>query len=276
MIPVGFSYRRASTVDEAVGLLGEYGDEGKLLAGGHSLLPLMKLRLAAPEVLVDIAPLADLRYVRTDGDTVAIGALSRYHDLHHDEVLRQHAPLLAHVAGAIGDPQVRHRGTIGGSLAHADAAADLPAALLASDGVLVAQGPGGRREIPAGEFFLDPFTTALQPDELLVEIRVPGQDGVGWAFEKFTRRSIDWAIVGVAVLGQSVGLINMAGTPIRATRVEEALAGGANPAEAAELAAEGTSPPDEPHASAAYRQHLARVLTGRALERAAGRVPAGL
>jgi carbon-monoxide dehydrogenase medium subunit len=276
MIPVGFSYRRASTVDEAVGLLGEYGDEAKLLAGGHSLLPLMKFRLAAPEVLVDIAGLPDLRYVRTDGDTVAIGALARYHDLHRDQVLRRHAPLLAHVAGAIGDPQVRHRGTIGGSLAHGDAAADLPAALLASDGVLVAHGPNGRREIPAGEFFLDPFTTALRPDEVLTEIRVPRQDGIGWAFEKFTRRSIDWAIVGVAVLGRSVGLINMAGTPIRARRVEEALAGGASPAEAAELAAEATSPPDEPHASADYRRHLARVLTGRALDRAAGGVPAGL
>jgi aerobic carbon-monoxide dehydrogenase medium subunit len=276
MIPVGFSYRRASTVDEAVGLLAEHGDEAKLLAGGHSLLPLMKLRLAVPEVLVDIAGLDGLRYVRVDGDTVAIGALSRYHDLHRDEVLRQHAPLLAHVAGEIGDPQVRHRGTIGGSLAHADAAADLPAVLLAADGVLVAQGPGGRREIPAAEFFLDPFTTALEPDELLTAVRVPRQDGVGWAFEKFTRRSIDWAIVGVAVLGRSVGLINMAGTPIRARRVEEALADGAAPAEAAELAAEDTSPPDEPHAGAEYRRHLARVLTGRALERAAGGAPAGL
>jgi carbon-monoxide dehydrogenase medium subunit len=276
MIPVGFSYRRASSADEALALLGEYGDDAKLMAGGHSLLPLMKLRLAAPEVLVDIAPVRELGYVRADGDTVAIGALTRYHDLEHDEVLREHAPLLAQVSGAIGDPQVRHRGTIGGSLAHADAAADLPAAILASDGVLVVRGPGGVREVPAAEFFLGPFTTSLEPDEMVTEIRLPRQDGRGFAFEKFTRRAIDWAMVGVAVTGGRVALINMAGTPVRASAVERALAEGAAPAEAAELAAEDTSPPDEPHASAEYRRHLARVLTARALEKAAGGVPAGL
>ncbi|HVV14082.1 xanthine dehydrogenase family protein subunit M [Amycolatopsis sp.] len=265
MIPAGFSYRRASTVDEALALLGEYGDDAKLLAGGHSLLPLMKLRLAAPEVLVDVAPIADLRYVRVEGDVVAIGALSRYHDLHHDSVLREHAPLLAHVAGEVGDQQVRHRGTIGGSLAHADAAADLPAAVLASDGELVVRGPGGERRIPAAEFFLGPFTTPLEPDELLTEIRVPLRTGEGWGFEKFTRRAIDWAIVGVAVAGGSVGLINMAGTPIRATATEQALASGASVAEAGALAAENASPVDEPHATAEYRSHLARVLTTRAL-----------
>ncbi|KAA9149223.1 xanthine dehydrogenase family protein subunit M [Amycolatopsis acidicola] len=265
MIPAAFSYRRASTVDEALTLLGEYGDDAKLLAGGHSLLPLMKLRLAAPEVLVDVAPIDDLRYVRVEGDVVAIGALSRYHDLHHDAVLREHAPLLAHVAGEVGDQQVRHRGTIGGSLAHADAAADLPAAVLASDGELVVRGPNGERRIPAAEFFLGPFTTPLEPDELLTEIRVPLRTGIGWGFEKFTRRAIDWAIAGVAVVGDSVGLINLAGTPIRATATEQALASGASPAEAGALAAEGASPVDEPHATAEYRAHLARVLTTRAL-----------
>ncbi|WP_236791400.1 xanthine dehydrogenase family protein subunit M [Amycolatopsis sp. GM8] len=269
MIPAAFSYRRVSTVDEALSVLGEHGDDAKVLAGGHSLLPLMKLRFATPEIVVDVAPIDELRYVRVDGDAVAIGALSRYHDLHHDEVLREHAPLLAQVAGAIGDQQVRHRGTIGGSLAHADAAADLPAALLASGGTLVVRGPGGQREIAAGEFFLGPFTTPLEPDELITEVRVPVATGIGWGFEKFNRRSIDWAIVGVAVQGQAVGLINMGGTPVRATATEEALAAGASIADAAALAAEGASPLSEPHASAEYRAHLARVLTARALTAAA-------
>ncbi|HEX5405187.1 MAG TPA: FAD binding domain-containing protein [Pseudonocardiaceae bacterium] len=273
MIPAAFAYRRASSVAEVLDLLGEHGDDAKLLAGGHSLLPLMKLRLAAPEVLIDIAPLTDLSYVRLAGDTVEIGALTRYHDLHYDGVLLQHAPLLAHAAGVVGDPQVRHRGTIGGSVAHADPAADLPAALLASDAVFVVVGPGGSREIPAADFFLGPFTTPLADDELLTEIRVPKRTDVGWGFEKFTRRAIDWAIVGVAAVGQSVALINMGGTPVRATAVEAALAGGAGPAEAAELAAEGTSPLDEAHASADYRRHLARVLTARALTRVAGETP---
>ncbi|HWD02586.1 MAG TPA: xanthine dehydrogenase family protein subunit M [Amycolatopsis sp.] len=268
MIPAEFAYRRASTVDEALALLAEHGDEAKVLAGGHSLLPLMKLRFAAPEVVVDIAPLDELRYVRLDGGEVAIGALSRYHDLAGDRVLAEHAPLVAHASGAVGDPQVRHRGTLGGSLVHADAAADLPAVVLAAEATLVARGPGGERRIPAAEFFLGPFTTALEPGELLTEIRLPSQAGVGWGFEKFTRRSIDWAIVGVAALGHSVGLINMGGTPLRATATEQALASGASVDEAARLAAEDTSPPDEPHASAEYRRHLARVLTRRALSSA--------
>jgi carbon-monoxide dehydrogenase medium subunit len=255
-------------VDEALNLLVEFGDDAKLIAGGHSLLPLMKFRFAVPEVLVDIAPLEELRYVRAEGDGITIGAMSRYHDLHGDEVLREHAPLLAHVAGSVGDQQVRHRGTIGGSIVHADSAADLPAAILASDGVMVVRGRDGERQIPAAEFFLGPFTTPLGPDELLTEIRVPRQTGIGWGFEKFTRRAIDWAIVGVAVVGQAVGLINMAGTPIRAHATENALAAGAGRAEAAQLAADGTNPPDEPHATTEYRRHLARVLTARALEKA--------
>jgi carbon-monoxide dehydrogenase medium subunit len=276
VITAAFSYRRAGSVDEALELLGQYGDDAKLLAGGHSLLPLMKLRLAAPEVLIDLGHVPDLSYVRLSGDTVRIGALTRYRDLHEDPVLREHAPLLAHAAGVIGDPQVRHRGTIGGSLVHADPAADLPAAVLASDGVLVVRGPNGSREIPVGDFFLGPFTTPVEPDEMLVEIRVPARAGIGWGFEKFTRRAIDWAIVGVAVVGGQVGLINMGGTPLRATAVEAALAGGASPETAAELAAEDTTPMDEAHAPAAYRQHLARVLTGRALAAAAGQTPVGL
>ncbi|GAA3565283.1 xanthine dehydrogenase family protein subunit M [Amycolatopsis ultiminotia] len=268
MIPAKFAYRRAATVDEALALLAEHGDDAKLIAGGHSLLPLMKLRFAAPEVVVDIAPLTELKFVRLDGDEVVIGALSRYHDLQRDPVLAQHAPLLAHAAGTVGDPQVRHRGTIGGSLAHADAAADLPAVVLATGGTLVARGPSGERRIPAREFFLGPFTTPLEPDELLTEIRLPSRAGLGWAFEKFTRRAIDWAIVGVAVTGHAVGLINMGGTPLRATATERALAAGTPAAEAALLAAEDTAPPDEPHATPDYRRHLARVLTARALARA--------
>lgn len=269
MIPAPFRYRQASTVDEALGLLGEYGEDAKLLAGGHSLLPLMKLRLAAPEVLVDIAPVSELRYLRDDGDEIAIGALSRYHDLHHDPVLREKAPLLAHVAGTVGDQQVRHRGTIGGSLVHSDPAGDLPAAVLAYEATLVLRGPSGERRVPATEFFLGPFTTAAADDEVLTEIRVPSGPATGWGFEKFTRRAIDWAIVGVAVQGGRVALVNMAGTPVRAAATEDALAHGASPDEAAELAAEGTSPADEPHATADYRRHLARVLTGRALATAA-------
>jgi carbon-monoxide dehydrogenase medium subunit len=256
-------------VDEALALLTEHGDDAKLLAGGHSLLPLMKLRLATPEVVVDLAPLDELRYVRAEDGAVRIGALTRYRDLHTDPVLREHAPLVAHAAGVIGDPQVRHRGTIGGSLAHADPAGDLPAAVLASDAVMVTRGPDGEREIPAAEFFLGPFTTPLEPDELLTEIRVPARAGIGWGFEKFTRRAIDWAIVGVAVVGASVALINMGGSPLRAHATEEALSQGASWAEAAELAAQDTSPAEEPHASAEYRKHLARVLTARALASAA-------
>ena len=239
-----------------------------MLAGGHSLLPLMKLRLAAPEYLVDIGSLDELRYVRLDGDDVVIGALSRYSDLVRDPVLLEHAPLLAHVSGSVGDRQVRHRGTIGGSLVHADSAADLPAAVLASDAVLVARGPAGERRIPASEFFLGPFTTPLEPDELLTEIRVPRQTGLGWGFEKFTRRALDWAMVGVAVVGGRVGLVNMGGVPLRASATESALASGASLTAAADLAAEGTNPPDEPHATAEYRRHLARVLTRRALTQA--------
>jgi carbon-monoxide dehydrogenase medium subunit len=271
VIPAAFEYHRASTVDEALTFLASHGDEAKVLAGGHSLLPLMKLRLAAPEYLVDIGPLDELRYVRLDDGDVVIGALSRYSDLARDPVLLEHAPLLAQVSGEVGDRQVRHRGTIGGSLAHADSAADLPAAILASDAVLVARGPDGSRRIPASEFFLGPFTTPLEPAELLTEIRLPAQTGQGWGFEKFTRRAIDWAMVGVTVAGGRVGLVNMGGVPLRATATEQALAAGASIEDAAALAAEGTNPPDEPHATTEYRRHLARVLTRRALTQAASR-----
>ncbi|MGW1682635.1 FAD binding domain-containing protein [Saccharopolyspora sp. NPDC002376] len=271
MIPAAFTYKKAGSVEEALGLLAEHGDDAKLLAGGHSLLPLMKLRLAVPEVLIDVGGLRELSYIREDGDQVRIGALTRHHDLEHSELLQREVPLLAHAAGTIGDPQVRHRGTIGGSLVHGDPASDLPAVALALDAVVVAQGPSGTREIPATEFFTDFFETALGEDELLVEIRVAKNPTQGWDFQKFTKRAIDWAVVGVAVAGQRVALVNMGPAPMRARGVEEALASGASPAEAAERAAEDTSPPDQASASATYRKHLAKVLVRRALENAATR-----
>lgn len=270
MIPAPFDYTRAASVDEAVALLAEHGDSAKLLAGGHSLLPLMKLRLAVPSVLVDVGRIADLRYVRQEGDHVAIGALTRHRDLEVSELLRAEVPVLAHVASQVGDPQVRHRGTIGGSLAHGDAASDLPAAVLALDGVLVATGPSGRREIPAAEFFKGFLETALQPDEVLTEIRVPRSPG-GWSFQKFNRRAQDWAIVGVvAVTGDTtrVALVNMGSTPLRAAAVEAALASGSSPADAAAHAAEGTEPSADLNATVEFRRHLATVLVRRALEEA--------
>ena len=271
MIPAPFSYQRAATVDEALALVSEYGDEAKFLAGGHSLLPLMKLRLAQPEVLVDLAPLRELSYIRDAAGHIAIGALTRHHDVQHSALLAQAVPLLAYAAGQVGDPQIRHRGTLGGSLAHGDPASDLPAVILALDATLVARGPAGEREIAAADFFQGLFETALEPDELLTEVRVPTAPGAGWSFQKFTKRAIDWAIVGVAVQGSSVALVNMASTPVRAAAVEHALASGAGPRDAAAHAADGTSPVEDINATPAYREHLARVLTGRALEEAAGR-----
>ncbi|HMC53278.1 MAG TPA: xanthine dehydrogenase family protein subunit M [Acidimicrobiales bacterium] len=270
MIPASFDYLRASSAEEAVSLLHEHGDEAKLLAGGHSLLPLMKLRLATPSVLIDVGRLKDLSYVRATGDSVSIGALTRHRDVETSDVLEREVPILAHVAGLVGDPQVRHRGTIGGSLAHGDPASDLPAVVLALGGALVAQGPGGRREIPAGEFFRGFLETALAPDEMLVEIRVPKAKG-GWSYQKFNRRAIDWAIVGVAAVRNGttgVALVNMGTTPVRAGAVERALSQGASAADAADLAAEGTDPPSDLNASTEFRQHLVRVLVRRALEEA--------
>jgi aerobic carbon-monoxide dehydrogenase medium subunit len=272
MIPPPFSYRRAASTDEAVALAAEYGDEAKFLAGGHSLLPLMKLRLAQPEVLIDLGPVRELSYLRDEDGYLAIGALTRHHDLATSARLRTDVPLLAHAAGQVGDPQVRHRGTIGGSLVHSDPASDLPAVVLALDAVLVARGPFGDRQIAAADFFVGLFETALEPGELLTEIRVPTPlRGQGWSFQKFTKRAIDWAIVGAAVQGGSVALVHMAVTPVRARAVERALAGGAAPAEAGALAAEGTSASDDINATRAYREHLARILVTRGLLEAAAR-----
>ncbi|MGZ7008010.1 MAG: FAD binding domain-containing protein, partial [Ilumatobacteraceae bacterium] len=198
MIPAAFDYVRASSADEAISLIGQHGDDAKFLAGGHSLLPLMKLRLAQPSVLVDIGRISDLSYIRDAGDHIAIGALTRHMDLETSSVLAEHVPLLAHAAGHVGDPQVRHRGTIGGSIAHSDPASDLPATTLALGATYVAHGPNGTREIAASDFFQGFLETALASDELLTEIRVSKMQGAGWNFQKFNRRAQDWAIVGVA------------------------------------------------------------------------------
>ncbi|MCY3586582.1 MAG: xanthine dehydrogenase family protein subunit M [Acidimicrobiaceae bacterium] len=272
MIPAAFDYVRADSAEEAIALLGEHGDEAKLLAGGHSLLPMMKLRLAVPSVLVDIGRVSDLSYINDGGDHIAVGALTRHRALETSELLAAECPLLGHVAGEVGDPQVRHRGTIGGSLAHSDPASDLPAAVLALGGTLVAQGPNGSREISAGDFFTGYFESALADDEMLTEIRVPKAPGSGWNYQKFNRRAQDWAIVGAAAVtvngGTNVALVNMGSVPLRASAVEAALAGGASAADAAEQAAEGTDAPTDLNATPDYRNHLARVLTRRALEAA--------
>jgi carbon-monoxide dehydrogenase medium subunit len=277
MIPAEFDYRRAGTVEEALALLGEHGDDAKLIAGGHSLLPLMKLRLATPAVLVDIGRLRDLSYVRADGEEVAIGALTRHADLESSEVLAERVPLLAHVAARIGDPQVRHRGTIGGSIAHGDPASDLPAVLLALRATIHVRGPAGDRVVAADDFFTDFLETALAPDEVLTEIRVPSCAGAGWSFQKFSRRAQDWAIVGVAAviprpsdggapeMQPGIGLVNMATTPVRSAGAEEALAGDASAAEAAQRADEGLEPPGDLNASPEFRRHLSHVLVRRAL-----------
>jgi len=273
VIPSSFTYKRAGSAEEALDLAAEHGEDAKFLAGGHSLLPLMKLRLAAPEVIIDLSGLRDLSYVTDQGSYVAIGALTRHHDVEHSELLDREVPLLAYAAGQVGDPQIRHRGTIGGSIAHADPASDLPAVLLALDATVVARGADGEREIGIGEFFQGLFETALEPDELLTEIRVPkpASGGGSWSFQKFTQRAIDWAIVGCAVQDGHVALVNMGGTPLRAAATEAALAGGASPADAAAHAAEDTSAADDIRATRAYREHLARVLVSRALTEASSR-----
>jgi len=269
VIPAAFDYVRASSAEEAITLLGQHGDEAKLLAGGHSLVPLMKLRLAQPSVLIDIGRVNDLSYVRDAGDHIAIGALTRHMDVENSPVLAEHVPLLAHAASHVGDPQVRHRGTIGGSLAHADPASDLPATTLALGATYVAQGPNGTREIAAADFYQGYLTSALEADELLTEIRVPKMNGAGWSFQKFNRRAQDWAIVGVAAWRRGtesgVGLVNMGSVPVLAAAVSAAIASGADVADAAALAADDADPQADLNASVEYRQHLARVLTGRAL-----------
>ncbi len=271
MIPAAFDYTVAESADHAIQLLGEYGDESKLLAGGHSLIPMMKYRLATPTQLIDVGRLDDLSYIRQDNGHVAIGAMTKHSQLETSEVLASTCPLLAHVASLVGDPSVRHRGTLGGTLAHADSASDLPAAVLALGGTIVAQGPNGQREIAATDFFESYFQSALADDEMLIEVRVPANTG-GWNYQKFNRRAQDWAIVGVAVAdgGNGVALVNMGSTPLRASATEAALQSGSSIEEAALMAADGTEPPEDLNADASYRVHLAKVLTKRALEAANG------
>ncbi|NBN89086.1 MAG: xanthine dehydrogenase family protein subunit M [Actinobacteria bacterium] len=272
MIPAAFDYKRAGSAAEAISLVSQYGDDAKFLAGGHSLLPLMKLRLAAPSVLVDIGRLTDLSYIRDAGDHIAIGALTRHMDVEKSPVLAQHVPLLAHAAGHVGDPQVRHRGTIGGSIAHADPASDLPATTLALGATYVVQGASGTREIAAKDFYKGFLESALRPDEMLTEIRVPKMNGAGWSFQKFNRRAQDWAIVGVAAWRRGsesgVGLVNMGSTPILASSVASAIASGASVADAAQKASAEAEPQSDLNATSDYRKHLASVLVRRALEEA--------
>ena len=267
MIPAAFRYQRAASVDDAIEALGR-DEDAKLLAGGHSLIPALKLRIARPSVLVDVGRIDELRYVRDDGDRIAIGALTRHAQLVADPVLQRGCAVVARTAALVGDPQVRHRGTIGGSVAHADPASDLPTVLLALDADLVARGPDGERTIAASSFFTGPFETALAPREVLTEIRVPKVErGV---YFKHTRRAQDWATVGVAaaVVGGStqVALASMGPTPLRARALEDALANGADAAEAAGRSAEGTEPPSDVAGGAEYRAHLAQVYARRALE----------
>ena len=270
MIPAAFDYKRATSAAEAISLVGEYGEDAKFLAGGHSLLPLMKLRLAQPAVLIDIARIKDLSYIRDEGNYIAIGALTRHMDVEKSPIVLQHAPLLANAASHVGDPQVRHRGTIGGSIAHSDSASDLPATTLALGATYIAQGPNGTREIAAQDFYLGFLESALSPDEMLTEIRVPKMNGATWGFQKFNRRAQDWAIVGVAAWKRGtesgVALVNMGSVPILATSVSQAIASGASIADAAQLAAAEAEPQSDLNASAEYRVHLSKVLVRRALE----------
>jgi aerobic carbon-monoxide dehydrogenase medium subunit len=274
MIPAKFEYEVADSVDHALQLLGQNGEDAKLLAGGHSLIPLMKLRLAQPSMLVDISRLKDLSYVREDGDKVAIGALTCHHDVHHNELLKSACPILAHAAGEVGDAQVRHFGTIGGSVAHGDPASDLPTVLLALEADFVVKGSSSDRTVAAADFFKGLFEVDLSPQEMVTEIRVPRTSG-GWSFQKFHHRAQDWAIVGVSAVASNgsakVALTTMGETPLRARGVEDALSSGADAATAAEEADKGTSPPSDPFGSAEYRKSLAKVLTRRALEEALSR-----
>jgi len=284
VIPASFDYLAPTSVDEVVAALAEHGDEAKVLAGGHSLLPLMKLRFAVPSVVVDIGRIEELRGVSDGGDHLLIGAGTTHHEVMHDALVNEHCGLLSEATSMVGDAQVRHRGTIGGATAHGDSAGDLPAVVAAMEATFVAQGPNGRREIAAADFFEGYLETALSPDEVLVALKVPKFDGSwGYAYEKFNRVAQAWAVVGVAALARRdngsiaearVGLTNMDAVPVRASAAEEALAGVDRSADAisgaSQHAADGTNPSADLSAQPDYRKHLARVLTARAVARAAG------
>ena len=284
MIPAKFDYVKPGSVVEAAQALADGGEDAKVIAGGQSLLPLLRLRLSFPDVLVDVGGIDELRGVTDVGDSLLIGARTTHYQVVHDPLIAEHCGLLAAAAATVADPAVRHRGTLGGSLAHGDPAGDLPAVVLALDGTMVARSPRGEREIPAAEFFVDYLTTALAPDEILTGVRVP-KLGPGWGYryEKFHRTAQAWAIVGVAALVRRsnghvaearIGLTNMGSVPVRASAAEAAAAGveatAAALTEAARSASDGTQPPSDLHGAPDYRRHLARVLTGRALVAAAG------
>ena len=283
MIPAAFEYDVAESVDHAIELLGQYGEDARALAGGHSLIPLMRLRLAVPTALIDLGRLDDLRYVRDEGDHLAIGALTHHRDILNNELVNEHCGILGYTAGLLGDPSVQHRGTIGGTLAHGDPAGDMPSVICALEGTLVVQGPDGERTVDALDFFKDYLFTDLEPQEIVTEVRVPKLgSNTGWSYKKFSRRSQDWAIVGVAAVVEKdngsissarIGLTSMGSTPIRASSTEEALSGASadGVAQAAESADEGTSPASDDAASAEFRRHLARVWTRRAVEEALNR-----
>ncbi|MEW2355836.1 xanthine dehydrogenase family protein subunit M [Spirillospora sp. NPDC029432] len=283
MIPAQFEYVRPSSLDEAVTALAEAGEDAKVLAGGQSLMPLLRLRLAYPDALVDLDRIDALREIRDEGDALVIGAMATHHQVFRDPLVNEHAPLIVEATATVADPAVRHRGTFGGSMAHADPAADLPAVAVALDAVFLARSVRGERAIPAAEFFVDWMTSALEPDELLTGVRVP-KLGPGWGvhYEKFRRTAQAWSIVGVAcalrrddgaVAEARIGLTNMGPVPVRASAAEDAIRGRPATAEAfreaAGAAAEGASPPTDLHGSAEYREHLARVLTARAMAAAA-------
>jgi carbon-monoxide dehydrogenase medium subunit len=284
VIPAKFDYTRPGSLAEAVRALADGGDDAKVIAGGQSLLPLLRLRLSYPDLLVDIGALDELRGVRDTGDGLEIGALTTHYTITRDPLIREHCGLLAAAASTVADPAVRHRGTIGGSLSHADPAGDLPAVVTALDGTLIATGPEGERVIAVADFFVDYLTTALRPGEVLTAVRVP-KLGPGWGYryEKFNVTAQDWAIVGVAALARRsnghvaearIGLTNMGPVPVRARAAEQAAAGVEATREALTAAAaqadQGAAPADDLRAAADYRRHLARVLTGRALAAAAG------
>ena len=283
MIPASFEYVRPASVDEAVRALADAGEDAKVLAGGQSLIPVLRLRLAAPSTVIDLGGIAELRRVRDDGDRIAIGAMVPHHEVLRDELVREHVGLLAKATATVADNQTRHRGTLGGSLAHADPAGDLGGVALALEAELVVAGPGGTRTVSADEFFVDYFTTALAEDEILTEVRFPKYPGWGSHYEKFNRTAQSWSMVAIAAAVRTeggtiaearVGLTNMGSTPLRARGVEEALVGQPATAEAVRAAAErvteGTAAPSDADAAADYREHLARVLTGRAVLAAAG------
>jgi carbon-monoxide dehydrogenase medium subunit len=284
MIPSAFDYVRPSSVEDALSALGAAGDDGKVLAGGQSLIPILRLRLSSPELLVDLGGIEELRGVRDDGDAIVVGAMTTHDEVIKNPLVNTHAPLLAQATATVGDRQVRHLGTFGGSVAHADPAGDLPSVALTLDAEMVVHGPSGVRRVPAAEFFQDYLTTALAPGDILTAIRIPKLgDSWGVHYEKFNRVAQAWSVVAVAaavkrsngtIAEARVGLANMGSTPLRAVGVEQALAGSAATADsvraASERAADGTRPPSDLSGQADYRVHLARVLTRRAVTAASG------